>query len=115
MSEVIPVDFSSGAEKLRQEFSRRFPGEGVYDFSNPEKSDRELVRTGKLTDAQLAAIYSEAYKVEQLIEEEIMLPELPENSPLEFFNSHCCLPLEWEDDRVIMLLCLLSRHYRLSR
>ena len=53
MSEFIPVDFSSGAENLRQEFSRRFPGEGVYDFSNPEKSDRELVRTGKLTDAKV--------------------------------------------------------------
>ena len=105
VSEFIPVDFKSGARKLRAEFEKRFQESGIYDFADPEKSDRELVRTGRLTDAQLAAIYSEAYGVEQLIEEEILLPDLPENSPVEFFNSHCCLPLEWNDDNVVMMVC----------
>ena len=105
VSDFSPIDFSAGAAKLQEIFKARFPEEGAYDFSNPEKCDRELVRVGKLTDAQLAEIYSQAYGVEQLIEEEIMLPELPENSPSEFFNTHCCLPLEWAEDHVIMLVC----------
>ena len=105
VSDFKPIDFSAGAAKLTEIFKAKFPEEGAYDFSNPEKSDRELVRLGKLTDAQLAAIYSQAYGVEQLIEEEIMLPELPENSPSEFFNTHCCLPIEWADDYVTMMVC----------
>ena len=105
MSDFKPIDFSAGAAKLQEIFKARFPEEGAYDFSDPEKSDRELVRLGRLTDAQLAEIYSQAYAVEQLIEEEIMLPELPENSPAEFFNTHCCLPIEWADEYVTMLVC----------
>ena len=105
VSTLMPADFNICAQKLRSEFEKRYKDTDCYDFSDPEKSDRELVRTGKLTDAQLVQIYSESYGVELLIEEEIMLPELPENSPVEFFNSHCCLPLEWNDESVIMLVC----------
>ena len=87
MSTLNPLDFNSAAAKLRSEFEKRFGGDAIYDFSDPEKSDRELVRVGRLTDAQLAEIYSQAYGVELLIEEEILLPDLPENSPIDFFNS----------------------------
>ena len=92
----------SGIEKLEELFSRRFPD--VERKGNLREVDRELIRSGRLTESELLAMYNQAFQVPEVNEEEVDIPDLPEYAPLEFFNSNTCLPLEWEKDTVTLLL-----------
>ena len=93
---------SAGREKLENLFSERFPD--VDRSGSRREADRELIRSGRLTESQLLALYSSAYQVPEVSEEELDIPDLPDGAPLEFFNSNTCLPLEWERDSVTLLL-----------
>ncbi|MBQ7207976.1 MAG: type II/IV secretion system protein [Lentisphaeria bacterium] len=93
---------SSGSARLEELFAARFPD---LDRSvRPRDVDRELIRSGRLTESELLAMYNTAYQVPEVNEDEVEPPELPESAPLEFFNSNTCLPLEWEQDSVTLLL-----------
>ena len=91
----------SGAARLEEAFARRFPD--LDRSGNLREIDRELLRSGVLTESQLLAMYNDAFGVPEINEEEVDIPDLPEYAPLDFFNSNTCLPLEWEKDTVTLL------------
>ena len=93
---------AAGLERLERAFSERFPD--LVRTGNLREIDRELIRSGRLTESELLAMYNAAWQVPELAEEEIDIPDLPESAPLEFFNSNTCLPLEWEQNSVTLLL-----------
>ena len=61
------VDYAAALRKLDEEFLRRFPG---IDRSDPKTSDRMLVDEGKISEAQLIRIYSDACGVDFVEEDE---------------------------------------------
>ena len=90
----------SPREKLKELFAARFP-----DSPGPSREgDRALVQSSAVTEPELIALYSEAYGVPVLPEDEIRQPEPFPNAPLEFFNANVCLPLEWEEDSITFLV-----------
>ena len=40
VSTSTALDLNAGAEKLRAEFEKRYSGDAIYNFNDPEKSDR---------------------------------------------------------------------------
>lgn len=93
---------SAGAARLEALFAERFPD--LDRKGGRREIDRELIRSGRLTESELLAMYNTAFGTPEVNEEEVDLPELPDSAPLEFFNSNTCLPLEWERDSVTLLL-----------
>ena len=89
MEEYTIQTVAAGREKLEKAFKERFPG---IDRSNPREQDRELIRSGTLTENELLAMYNAAYGVPETEEDEVDIPPLPDVSLLEFFNSNICLP-----------------------
>ena len=95
MSEFTPIDFGSGLTRLGKTLRERFPG---YPASGSAEADRELIRQGRLTENELMSIYAASFQLPEIDEDELQLPELEPDTPLEFFNAHCCLILERESD-----------------
>ena len=84
------IDYALALRHLDEELLRRFPG---IDRSDPAGCDRKLVEEGKLTEAELIALYSRACGVELIDEDEIGTPELFPEASMAFLNAKCCLPL----------------------
>ena len=79
--------------------------EKVPDYSGPSaEADRLLLADGKITEAALVEIYSRAFKVPVPEEDEIVLPEMPPDFPLAFFNAHECAVLEFDEGVVTLLI-----------
>ena len=95
------IDYALSLERLDQELLRRFPG---VDRSDPAGCDRKLVEEGKLTESELITIYSAACGVEMINEDEIGTPELFPEASMAFLNAKCCLPLEWDENTVKLLV-----------
>ena len=89
------LKITSSLEKLKKYFSEKFP---EYDAANPAASDRKLVQDGKLTEAQLIAVYAEVFGVSVVDEEEFQLPEQFTELPLDFFNANECILLERDEN-----------------
>lgn len=75
-----------------------------YNPCCPEESDRKLLVSGVITENRLVEIYSAAFEVPVLDEEEIKPLDFQPDSPVEFYNAHDCFPLEWSDEQVIFLV-----------
>ena len=87
--------------KLGDYLTGRFPG---YNRENPREADRLLVQSGAATEARLVTLYNKYLGAEPIDEDEFALPEPFPNAPAEFLNAHCCLPLEWSEDAITLLL-----------
>ena len=95
------INISASLNKLAEIMQKRFPD---YDCSAPAATDHRLVMDAKITEAQLVEIYSQAFGVPVLDEEELGLPEQPPAFPLDFFNANDCLVYEWDEGKVTFLV-----------
>ena len=94
---------SVALEKIAATLAERFPEE--YDPASPEASDARLLRDGRISENELLELYNRAFGFAPLDENELDTPELfPDGSP-EFFSAHTCLPLEWDEKCVTLLVC----------
>ena len=100
MSEV-KLNVEASLKKLAACLKEMFPD---YNAADPAESDRRLLQEAKVTEAQLAEIYSGAFGVPVVDEEELSLPEQPPGFPLEFFNANDCLVLEWDEGTYTFLV-----------
>ena len=101
--------FSASLDRLERVFSQRWPGR---ERTNPREDDRALLREGLLNENELVALYAEAFEVPGVDEDELDLPEPYPGAAPEFFNTNECLPLEWDEKRMVMLV---SDPYDLER
>lgn len=100
----IDAAIAAIAEKMRA----RFP-----EYASPsESADRKLLTDGRITEAGLVELYSAAFQVPVLDEEEIAMPEVPADFPVAFFNAHECVISEFDDDGNVTLL--VASPYRLG-
>ena len=95
------IDYAAALERLDEVLLRRFPG---LDRSDPQRCDRSLVEDGKLSENELLQLYSEVCGVELMEEDEIGTPELFPEASVPFLNAKCCLPLEWDENSVKLLV-----------
>ena len=96
------IDISAALKKLDAAMKSKFPGD--YDGLDPAGSERRLLQDAKITEMQLVELYSEAFGVPVLDEEELGLPEQPPEFPLDFFNNNDCLVYEWDEGKVTFLV-----------
>ena len=96
----LDIDLDAALRMLTEKMRSRCP---EYAGAS-ESSDRKLVADGKLTEAQLVEIYSNAFGVPVLDEEDIALPEVPADFPIAFFNAHECVTLEFDGDDVTLMV-----------
>ncbi len=101
MSNHHEISFGEALKTLTAKLSDRFPG---YDPDDPRESDRQLVRNGDCTESELTALYSESFGVPVPEEDEIGVPERFSGAAWEFFNARCCLPLEWSENTLTLLV-----------
>ena len=94
-------DLNAALKRIEQEFASRFP---EYSGLSGKEIARKALAEGKITEAALAELYSKAFNVPVLEEDEIVLPENKEEFSLAFFNAHDCVALEFEEDMVTLLV-----------
>ena len=74
--------------------------------------DRQLISSGVLSENELLEFYAEAYGLERSDEEDIRPPEPYPGGKLDFFNANLCLPLEWDEEKILFLV---SDPYRIDQ
>ena len=94
-------DLNGALARVEAEIVRRFPEFAGVDGRTAE---RRLVQEGKITEAALVELYSDAFGVPVLEEDEIVLPEMQEDFSLSFFNAHDCIVLEFNGDMATLLV-----------
>lgn len=102
------VELNAALTKITAEFERRFP---EYSGESLREIERKIILEGKITEAALVELYSKAFDVPVLEEDEIVLPEMRDDISLAFFNAHDCVALEFEDEYVTLLVaspCVLG-------
>ena len=70
--------------RLAALYAARFPDAGTPS----RETDRQLLQDNRITEPALAALYSEAYSVPVLPEDEIRPPEPYPNGSMDFFNAN---------------------------
>ena len=98
---INAIDYAGALAHLDEELLRRFPG---CDRSDPREADKKLVEEGKITENQLIQLYSDACGVQGIDEEEIGTPEIFPEVSMAFLNAKCCLPMEWDENMVKLLV-----------
>ena len=94
-------DLNGSLARIDAEICRRFP-----DLAGiPGKiAERKMILEGKITEAALVELYSAAFDVPVLEEDEIVLPEMREEFSLAFFNAHDCIVLEFDGELATLLV-----------
>lgn len=93
------MNLEAALRQVTAAMQSRFPEYGTAS----EENDRKLLANGKITEAALVELYSAAFGVPVLDEDEIALPEMPADYPVAFFNAHECAVLEFDGDSVTLL------------
>ncbi|MBR2364916.1 MAG: hypothetical protein IKA79_06930, partial [Lentisphaeria bacterium] len=100
------IDFGAGSAKLQQLLA---PYEERTGKKRPafhsEEWDRDLIRNGILNETELVKLYSQAYGTDFVEEEELSIPELYPDAPMEYFNAVPALPFSWDEDTITFLVC----------
>ncbi len=93
-------------ETLREKLTALAPEypELVTELGN-RAADRKLVENGSCGEPELVKYYTEALGIEPMDEEELEQPEHYPGLSHEYLNSHICLPYDWTDDTMRMLVC----------
>ena len=93
-------DFNQARARLAKLLGREIP-------SSPDEArlaDAAALNDGVLTEFELINHYNSAYGTQPVDEEEFELPDLPADSPWDFYNANTCLPLEHEGETLTFLL-----------
>ena len=98
---IEAANFSPAFARFESAVSARWP---ERDRSRPRDDDRELLREGLINESELVGLYSDAFGVPTVDEDELELPELYPGAEKEFFNTNECLPLEWDEARIVMMV-----------
>ncbi|MBE6359057.1 MAG: type II/IV secretion system protein [Lentisphaerae bacterium] len=93
-------DLNAALQKIQEAFDARFP---EYQGLSGKEIERKAVLEGKMTEAALVELYSKAFDVPVLEEDEIILPETREDITLAFFNANDCVVLEYDEELVTLL------------
>lgn len=97
------------AEKLR-EYDPEYPVSGTP--SERRAADRALVEKGALNEIELLKLYAGCFDVELMDEDDIPLPGYFPGLSEDYLNSNLCLPLEWDENTLVLLV---SSPYHLAR
>ena len=95
------IDYAGALASLDELLLSRFPG---IDRSAPAECDRKLVEEGKLTESELLQIYAQVCAVELVDEEDIGTPEIFSEASMAYLNAKCCLPMEWDENSLKLLV-----------
>ena len=86
-------------ERLKRLYAARFP-----DSPGPSREgDRLLVQSSAAAETDLIALYSEAFGVPVLPEDEIRQPDPYPGASPDFLNANACLPYEWDEESMTFL------------
>lgn len=89
------------------------------------ENDWRCCASGEFTELELLQAYAQSTDLPVLEDDEIVGPvQVFQNLSIEYLNYHCCLPYQWDDDKIQILICdpyCMERHtvffrqfYRLS-
>ena len=95
------LELNAALAKITAEFEHRFP---EYAGETLREIERKVILEGKITEVAMVELYSKAFGVPVLEEDEIVLPEMRDDISLAFFNAHDCVALEFEDECVTLLV-----------
>jgi len=111
------VNIPAALARLKAELIRKFPD---YAVQAPGPiADRNLLQSGAVTEAALIELYRSSFDVPEVEEENFELPEICPGIPLSFLSANCCLPLDWNDDVLTVLVpdpyCLEQLEYLIRK
>ena len=66
---------------------------------------RKLVENGTLSEPELIALYTSALEIEPANEDELETPEQYPGLSGEYLNTNLCLPYQWDESSMQLLIC----------
>ena len=103
---MVSGNFKSCRAQLRSDLAPL--GENYPALESPAASfraaDMSLVSSGAITESQLVAVYSGAFGCEVIEENDLHQLENYPGGEVDFYNANCCLPYEWNESKMILLL-----------
>ncbi len=100
------TDTITAAAELATQLAARFPG---YAETSAElgfrAADRRLIEDGSLSEPELLTLYSRSFGLPLADEEAIAEPELYPGLSLDCLNANLCLPFEWDEQSMRLLVC----------
>lgn len=99
------MEHFSPNKKLLELLRRQVPE--CADAVTPDEArerDRELVRTGAISENELLQCYADAFGLERSGDEELQTPEPYPGGRPDFFSANLCLPFEWDEEKITFLV-----------
>ena len=96
----MSFDFNKSRKTLAKLLKRTIPSSSFH----ARTADMAAVNAGELTEYELIGFYNKAYGTVPVEEEEFELPEIPKDSPWDFYNANTCLPIEYEEETMTLLV-----------
>ena len=103
---VAETTYSESLARLRAVLKKRCP-DYPDDWTTPEEArnaDRRLLEEGICTDAELVALYGKCFNLECVDEDAVGIPEEFPGLSEVYCNANTCLPLEWDEETVSLLI-----------
>lgn len=96
----MSCDFNKSRSVLAELLKRPIP----KSAANARAADMAALNAGELTEYELIGFYNTAYGTIPIEEEDFELPEISKDSPWEFYNANTCLPIEYEEETMTLLV-----------
>ena len=93
-------DFNKSRSTLAELLKRAIPKSSAA----ARAADMAALNAGELTEYELIGFYNKAYGTVPVEEEEFELPEISKDSPWEFYNANTCLPIEYDEESMTLLV-----------
>lgn len=103
------LDATAKAFSVHPEWKRKH---GIATAAELRNADFALVQDGICTEQELAGTYARICGTPVPDENELKVAGLFPGASFEFFNANYCIPMEWDDDSMVMLV---SDPYSLDR
>ncbi|MBQ9772896.1 MAG: type II/IV secretion system protein [Lentisphaeria bacterium] len=96
----MSCDFNKSRSTLAELLKRAIPKSSAA----ARAADMAALNAGELTEYELIGFYNKAYGTVPVEEEEFELPEISKDSPWEFYNANTCLPIEYDEESMTLLV-----------